>query len=198
MAAAQRASDPSDLMAAEIGARIRELRQSQGTSLATLATSTGLGKGTLSELERGQRNPTLDTLFAIATHLEVPLSDLIAGEHSAGSVRKNARAQGESIDASLIDRWSDETDLVEIYRVSITQETRQSSPHAAGVTEILTVIDGAVEVGHAGATVQIHATESHSFAGDRPHLYRGITPVSTAILIMRYPAPAGRNSQGAG
>jgi transcriptional regulator with XRE-family HTH domain len=181
------ASDPSGAMAVAIGARVRKLRQAQGTSLATLATSTGLGKGTLSELERGQRNPTLDTLFAIATQLAVPLSNLIAEERFPCSVAASARAQGQSIDAILIDRWSDETGLVEIYRVSISQETRRSRAHAAGVSETLTLIDGAIEVGEVGKTVQLQAAESHSFAGDQAHHYRGIAIRSTAILVMRYP-----------
>lgn len=175
-------------MSAAIGARIRELRQAQGTSLATLAASTGLGKGTLSELERGQRNPTLDTLFAIATYLEVPLSDLLAEERFPGPAGESARAQGQSIDAKLLDRWSNEAGLVEIYRVSISQEIRESLPHADGVTEILTLIDGAIEVGNTGAIVQLRAAESHAFAGDLPHIYRGIAPLSVAILTMSYPA----------
>src|SRR5690606_23680368 len=62
-------------------------------------------------------------------------------------------------------------------------------PANAGVTEILTLIDGAVEVGDIGATVELRGGESHAFAGDRAHLYRGIADRSTAILAMRYPAP---------
>lgn len=182
-------------MAAAIGARVRDLRNARGTSLATLAAATGLGKGTLSELERGQRNPTLDTLFAIATYLAVPLSALIAQERFPAPGGESARAQGGSVDANLIDRWSDDGGLVEIYRVSISQETRRSRPHAAGVTEILTLIDGAVEVGDIGATVELRGGESHAFAGDRAHLYRGIADRSTAILAMRYPAPKTESAQ---
>lgn len=174
-------------MAATVGARIRRLRQARNTSLASLAASTGLGKGTLSEVERGQRNPTLDTLFAIAAHLELPLSDLLTEEHQPVGSGEGPRAHGQSIDATLIDRWREATTLVEVYRLSVSRQTRHSLPHSAGVIETLTLISGAVEVGNEGGTVQLEPSESHTFAGDSPHLYRGIARESTAILIMRYP-----------
>jgi XRE family transcriptional regulator, regulator of sulfur utilization len=45
-----------------VGARIRALRTERGLSLSALAAAAGIGKGSLSELETGHRNPTLDTL----------------------------------------------------------------------------------------------------------------------------------------
>ena len=173
-------------MSAAVGARIRELRQSRGTSLAALAASTGLGKGTLSELERGQRNPTLDTLFAIATDLGIPLSDLLTGERFEAP-RESARARGQSIDAALLDRWTEETGVTEVYRIVISPETRRSLAHAPGVTEILTLIEGEAEVGDVDAPVRLRAGDTHAFAGDTAHLYRGIAARSVGILIMGYP-----------
>ncbi len=61
-------------LAQEVGARLRRLRQDRGLSLSELARRSGVGKGTLSELETGQRNPTLETLYALTTALEAPLS----------------------------------------------------------------------------------------------------------------------------
>lgn len=71
-------------MAAAVGARIRSTRVARRISLGSLASATGLGKGTLSELERGLRNPTLDTLFAIATCLDLPLSQLLVDDDAPG------------------------------------------------------------------------------------------------------------------
>ncbi|MBW1640023.1 helix-turn-helix transcriptional regulator [Microbacterium resistens] len=47
--------------------RIEDLRAQRGIPLAALAVLTQHGNETLSELNRGQRNPTLDTLFASTT-----------------------------------------------------------------------------------------------------------------------------------
>ena len=58
----------------DVGARISTLRTERGLSLSALARAAGIGKGSLSELEAGQRNPTLDTLYAVAGPLGVPLT----------------------------------------------------------------------------------------------------------------------------
>lgn len=179
--------------------------------MSALAAATHLGKGTLSELERGQRNPTLDTLFAIATALSVPLSDLLAttpdsGVGAGGSagdgagdgagvsagdgarVSAGATAHGQNVDAELLGRWEDGAEIVETYRMTIGAGRRQSQPHAAGVLESITVISGTVVVGTRDAPAQLSNGQSHTFAGDTEHFYEGITARSSTVLVMRYPS----------
>jgi DNA-binding XRE family transcriptional regulator len=55
---------------------IRVWRKQRGLTLAELGARTGLGKGYLSDLERGRRSGTLATLRAIAKTLNVDLDDL--------------------------------------------------------------------------------------------------------------------------
>lgn len=58
--------------------RIRELRQTKGVALGTLAERTSLSKGYLSELETSpSANPTLNVLLRIAQALEVTIADLV-------------------------------------------------------------------------------------------------------------------------
>lgn len=183
------ATTESDQLSLEVGRRIHQLRTSAGISLGELATASGLGKGTLSELERGQRNPTLDTLFSVATALSVPLTAVLfgqaAGAASAGPMSSPAR--GRSVVAQLLDRWSDAAGFTEVYRIVIEPKLQRSKPHLPGVVETLTVIGGTAEVGPASAPVRLAASESHTFPGDVPHLYRGIGGEATAILTMYYP-----------
>src|SRR6185369_8292111 len=77
-------------LSAMVGARIRELRAARGWSLSSLAERAGVGKATLSEIESGQRNPTLETLYAIAAPLRVGLSALLAEPPEAPSVHGDA------------------------------------------------------------------------------------------------------------
>lgn len=174
----------------EVGQRIRRLRTEAGVSLADLAATSGLGKGTLSELERGQRNPTLDTLFSVATALEVPLSDVMFDNAVFSEPKGGAHpspARGRSVVADLLDRWSDDDGVCEVYRVTLDEHTQHSKPHMAGVIETLTVISGAAEVGLTTAPALISAGQSHTFAGDAPHIYRGANGHATGVLVMYYP-----------
>jgi len=154
-----------------------------GVSLSELARRSGLGKGTLSELERGQRNPTLETLFAITTALGASLSDVPVG-HEERPIA--ARSQGESVDARLLDRWENDG-VTEVYDVRIRPRLQESEPHAPGVRETLTILTGRAEVGAASAPALLLPGQSVTFAADRRHVYRGLDDATTGILIMRYP-----------
>ena len=68
---------PEDI-APLVGERLRAIRAERGLSLGALATMAGIGKGSLSEIEHGTRNPTLSTLYALANALELPLAWLLA------------------------------------------------------------------------------------------------------------------------
>lgn len=186
----------SDLSAA-VGNRIRTLRTARGVSLSALAAITQLGKGTLSELERGHRNPTLDTLFAIATALSVPLGDLLAADDAgpAEHQRTAPGAHGQNLDAELIGRWNEPTETVEVYRMVVRRGRRESRRHLTGVIESITVVHGEISVGGTDAPARLVAGQSHTFRGDQDHLYEGLAERSSTVLVMRYPA-AGAGTSG--
>ncbi|WP_051792527.1 helix-turn-helix domain-containing protein [Amycolatopsis jejuensis] len=168
-------------LAATVGSRIRTLRTRAGVGLTALAAGSGLGKGTLSELENGRRNPTLDTLFAIATALSIPLSDLLFGDDGP------AEAHGDSVTATLLGRWEDPAGITEVYRLTIHERTQVSKAHHPGVREVLTVLTGTAEVGPIDAPTTVHTTETCTFLAETDHVYRGIGGPATAVLTMRYP-----------
>lgn len=63
----------------QLGKRIMYLRQQKGWSQLTLALTSGINRNYLSDLERGQRNPTLTLLQRLASALEVDISTLLKG-----------------------------------------------------------------------------------------------------------------------
>lgn len=67
-----------DAILVSIGPRLRRLRLDRGITLDELATRTGLSSSTLSRLETGKRQPTLDVLIPLAQAHHVALDQLIA------------------------------------------------------------------------------------------------------------------------
>jgi transcriptional regulator with XRE-family HTH domain len=169
------------------GARLREMREDRGMSVSELARLTGLGKGTLSELESGRRNPTLQTLFAVTTALGVPISAALPpGEVQQPDAQP---ISGEAIDAVLIDRFEDTASTTELYRVRVRAGRRQDSePHAEGVTEHWIVYAGAVAMGPVNRLVELGPGDSTRFTADVPHRYVVEGPEDVAAtLLVRYP-----------
>ena len=60
-----------------VGPRLRAIRQERGATLAQLSASTGISVSTLSRLESGQRQPTLELLLLLARAHQVPLDELV-------------------------------------------------------------------------------------------------------------------------
>lgn len=61
------------------GDNLRALRQARGLSQEAFADLAGVHRTFVGHLERGQNQPTLDTIVRFATALEVPLMDLLDG-----------------------------------------------------------------------------------------------------------------------
>lgn len=60
-----------------VGARIRHFRHMHNFSQEQVALSAGLNPAYYGQIERGQKCPTIDSLYRIALSLEVPLSELV-------------------------------------------------------------------------------------------------------------------------
>lgn len=63
----------------QLGMRIRYLRKQKGMSQEDLALESEVNKNYISDLERGNRNPTVIILERIAVALDVDLSTLFKG-----------------------------------------------------------------------------------------------------------------------
>lgn len=57
-----------------IGAQVKSLRTSLGMTMSDLSKATSLSVGMLSKIENGQTSPSLATLQALATALNIPLA----------------------------------------------------------------------------------------------------------------------------
>lgn len=62
-----------------IGDEIRRRRIAQGLSLETLADRPGLSPNYIGSLERGQRDPSLSTIEAVAIGLQLEPAELLGG-----------------------------------------------------------------------------------------------------------------------
>src|SRR4051812_8389637 len=77
-AATTRPDDGLDALAGRIGTAVRELRLAQRWSLGDLARASGLSKTILARIERGEGNPSVETLWRVSRALEVPLGTLLS------------------------------------------------------------------------------------------------------------------------
>jgi transcriptional regulator with XRE-family HTH domain len=176
-------------LAQEVGRRIQALRAERGISLSELARGAGLGKATLSAVESGTRNATLETLYAIAARLDVPLAALLA----APTPTAPTTVRGTAVTAELLQVFADGEATTELYRLTIHPGPTQTSPaHPRGVVEYLTVFSGTALVGPPDAPLTVAEGGHVSFASDVPHIYAAVEGEVRASLVIRHPARPAR------
>ena len=60
-----------------VGRVIAQFRQSKGISQEVLSGLAAIGRTHLSAIERGERKPTLETLYRLSIALDVPMSAIV-------------------------------------------------------------------------------------------------------------------------
>ncbi|MFI6261554.1 helix-turn-helix domain-containing protein [Micromonospora sp. NPDC051006] len=166
-----------------IGGRVRSLREERGISLSALARLAGVGKATLSGLENGTRNPTLETLYAVTAQLGVPLTAVLAEPAATPTV------QGAAVHATLLEVFTDTDATYELYRMRVAPGPGQLSPaHQPGVTEHVTVFTGVLRAGPVDAPLTAAAGGHLRWTSDVPHSYAAVGDEEVAAsLLLRYP-----------
>ena len=60
-----------------VGEAIAHFRQRKGLTQEVLSGLADIGRSHLSAIERGERKPTLETLYRISTALNVPMASIV-------------------------------------------------------------------------------------------------------------------------
>jgi transcriptional regulator with XRE-family HTH domain len=177
-----------------VGTNLKRLRSEQALSLSDLARASGVAKATLSALEGGRGNPTLETLSALAAALQVPMGDLITAADPAPVtvVRSDegTSVPGTANDLRLIARFTP-GGTVEVYEASWPKRsTRNAGGHGPGTREHVFVTRGGLKVGPVGREVGLAGGDYATFAADEPHLYEA--RASTRALLLMQWAPGAQ------
>jgi transcriptional regulator with XRE-family HTH domain len=175
------------MLATSVGGQIRLRREQRGMSAAELARRAGLAKATLSGLESGRSNPTIDTLDAVAVALGIPLADLLVPTAPAKPQVVRATATAPGPQQELLRRVSG-GHQVEIWRLRLPAHTRfDGVPHATGTLEHLVVASGTLSAGPADDLAEIGPGDLFAFTADVPHSYRTTAEPADATVVMTSP-----------
>ncbi len=160
-----------------VGAALAALRQQRGLSLEALSRQAGVSKSMLSQIERGQANPTVAVVWRLATALGVPLGELL-GEAGPSpprlvTVAAHATPRMTSPDGRCELRILGPIDLAgrfEWYLLAVQPGgVLESQPHEPGSREHLSVLAGALEVCAGEHRTRLRAGETARYAVDVPH-----------------------------
>lgn len=162
----------------ELGPRLRDRRQAKGLTLEGLAAASGVSRSMLSQVERGEANPTFATLWNLTQALGLNLDDLVTTEPVVDDApvvvldrAATPRLDGGDGGAVL---WllapADRVGDVEWYELCLAPRARLvSQPHTEGTNEHATVLDGAISVTAGDGAVDVELGGTARYAADVPH-----------------------------
>ncbi|WCN36199.1 helix-turn-helix domain-containing protein [Aneurinibacillus uraniidurans] len=176
-----------------IGKNFKRIRTERNLSLDKMSELTGVSKAMLGQIERGESNPTITTIWKIASGLHISFSSLLAEDTPPVTL----------VDVRTIDPVIENDEKYRVYPLfpfhpkkqfeifSLVLEpggSHESEGHTTGVEEYVIVGSGTLEFVMEQEIYHVTQGSALHFQADRPHCYRnaGTSPVVCSVII-HYP-----------
>ncbi|MCC9311646.1 XRE family transcriptional regulator [Kitasatospora sp. RB6PN24] len=170
-----------------LAANLKRVRTERGLSLSELSRRSKIGKATLSQVESGTGNPTIETVFGLSRVLQVPISDLLEGGPGTGATVVRAAdvevLSGEGVELRPLRRIESGDSVFEIYDQQVRAGCTQESRGHIG-TEHTVVQSGRLGVRIGGSEVELGPGDYVGFDAAMPHSYTALDgPVRSVLLL---------------
>lgn len=160
-----------------VATNLKTIREQRKLSLDGLAKMTGVSKSMLAQIEHGEANPTITTVWKIANGLKVPFTELVTRPEKDYETIDIKEVAVLVEDAGRYRNYPvfpyDDTRKFEIYYIELDPGCRlQAAPHPEGTHEFLMIFTGEVAIEVNGET--LYGDENHAvrFKADLPHAYK--------------------------
>lgn len=175
---ARMGTDGTSALRQAMGSRVRAERLERRWTLDQLAEAAAVSRRLLVSVEQGEANPSIGTLLRLSDALGVGLPALVAPpvESAVAITRQGSGAElwtSPSGGSARLVAGTRPPDVLELWSWVLAPGDRHASdPHAAGTTELLQVLEGAIAIEVAGVTHALSTGDAATFRGDVEHAYR--------------------------
>ncbi|WP_067933981.1 helix-turn-helix domain-containing protein [Alicyclobacillus kakegawensis] len=184
----------TEKLSAHIGQALRRLRKQRGWSLDQLAAASGVSKPMLGQMERGESNATVVTLWKVAKGLRVPFSALLQDveEPAVNLVRRADQPVVADDDGQYVVRSGlaiPSRHPVDLYQARLSPlATHEADRHGAHVREAVWVQTGELDLSVLGETLHLQTGDAAHFLADAPHTYHNPSADKFCefLIIMTY------------
>jgi transcriptional regulator with XRE-family HTH domain len=178
--------DQAERAMTAVGALVLQLRRDAGASIGTLAAAAGLSPGLLSQIERGQGNPSLTTLIKLSQALKVPVGRFFDAQDRGGAlVRADQRRRLEVAEDNLVYELLTPHmhGQLGMLRAQIGAGwDNEDAPFQHPGEECVTILEGRLHVCINGMGYDLGEGDSLTYDSSLPHWYRN-PGARDAVLI---------------
>lgn len=177
----------------EVGKRIRYLRKSQGFTADDLAKKAGVSQSMISQIERGQVSPSLDTLWKMSHCLKVPVFTFFVEEEQeiVTVLRNNEQPEMKQLRPNVTYQHLSPTQGKQINFFKLILEPGEQSENPLMFhtgEECGYLLSGQIRVEVDGEVYELFEGDSIYFNSNLPHRFENVSPqIATAIWAMTHP-----------
>ena len=176
-----------------IAESLKKLRADKKLSLDNVAKLSGVSKSMLGQIERGEVNPTVSTLWKISNGLKISFTQLMSRPESDIEIVDKYKIQPLIEDNGKVRNFPifpfDSIRRFEMYSLELDGGGHlEAEAHPHGTQEFVTVFLGEVTINVNGEDFDIIAGNSIRFKADSPHTYKNSGDViCTLSMVIYYP-----------
>jgi transcriptional regulator with XRE-family HTH domain len=161
----------------ELGRNVRELRTSQGLTLAALAELVGISPSAISQIERGATEPSLGTLWKLGKALHASLFDFFTHEEQptveVTRLHERTHVAFERFRYEVVARSTERQIDLFFLRIAPGDEiVREATAHAG--EECGVVLEGSLEVIVGDERYRLEVGDGIWFLSTQPHTFRPV------------------------
>lgn len=176
---------------AQIAATLNSERRRSGLSMAEVARQAKIAKSTLSQLENGVGNPSIETLWSICIVLGIPVSRLLELPKQETKVIRHGEgatvvSKRKDYQATLLAACPPNANR-DIYWIEVEPgKPHYSEPHSQDVVEHVVITRGKARLGLVSESYELNEGDYISYPGDLPHLFEALQEGTRAMLIYEH------------
>ncbi len=173
-----------------IGENLKRLREEQNLSQGQLAERAGVSKVIVSQIERGDANPTVNTIWKLTGALGLPYTSLLdVPDFKAIHIRKRditAQDEGKLHLFSYYPKSAERN--FELYEIELETGCCHSSiGHSSNSFEYLLMLEGEISVTVNEREYVLKKEDALYFDASHPHRYYNANDVrAKAVMLIQY------------
>lgn len=174
-----------------IGMNLRKLREERGYSIGGLSEVVSVSKSMLSQIEKGETNPSVGTIWKIANGLHVSFTALLNEEMDQVKVVRKSELQGITQEDEKYAIYPyfpyDRERKFEVYTVELEGDSKHlSEAHVKGVEEYFIVTEGEITVTIGFEVITLYSGDAITFKAEKEHSYINKTSEKAMGTIILY------------
>lgn len=158
---------------------VETLRKKKKLTQAKLASLAEITRASVTLIESGEANPTLEILQKLARALQVSIDELISSPKAdckhirAEDIPVDKRSRRGALLRKLLPEHLPATEMDEFQLQPGASLT--GTPHVEGTREYFTCIEGQITIGVLGQAFRLKKGDVLTFPGDKPHSYKNLS-----------------------